>query len=342
MADRVNVYEIVTRRIVEGLENGNAIWRKPWRTDGVSLPQNLNSRRPYRGINVFLLGLAGYESPYWVTYDGATKAGIPWTDEAKAERLAALNGMSAEKATEGKTPRVFTEDDLAETQGHVRPGEKGTVIVFWRRYERAAREGEEPTRIDENGRGFVTGATLRYYRVWNAEQCENLKIPEVKNPQEFDPIESASSIIADYPEDMCEMVHVAGDHAYYSPSLDRITLPRPTQFEPREAYYSTAFHESVHATGHESRLNRFNGDVDETTFGSDSYSREELVAEMGASFLCAIAGIDVPQITQNSEAYLKGWLDKIKGDDKLVIQAAGQAQKACDYLLGTTFEEGSE
>ena len=127
-----------------------------------------------------------------------------------------------------------------------------------------------------------------------------------------------------------EIVH-AGSKAFYSPITDRVTLPTPDLFASAEEYYATGFHELIHSTGHEKRLAR-ESILEAAPFGSATYSVEELVAEMGAAYLCAESGIS-PAVIENQAAYLAGWLNKLRHDRGLVIRAAGQAQRAADYVL---------
>jgi antirestriction protein ArdC len=111
-------------------------------------------------------------------------------------------------------------------------------------------------------------------------------------------------------------------------------MPPKSVFNSSEEYYSTLFHELTHSTGHESRVGR-EGIQNLNSFGSESYSREELVAELGASMLCAVTGI-APATLENSAAYLNSWITRLKGDSKLILSAASAAQKASDYILGTS------
>jgi antirestriction protein ArdC len=183
---------------------------------------------------------------------------------------------------------------------------------------------------------------LRYYSVFNVEQCDGIEYPKPDVPTfEFTPIERAEQIVAGMPNK--PEITSGGDSAYYRPSLDQVNMPPKERFERPEYFYDTLFHELTHATGHESRLNRKGvADKDEhSQFGSDPYAREELVAEMGASFLCGHAGI-VERTIDNSAAYIGHWLEQLKQDPRLVIVAAGQAQKAADYILGTQPEQPTE
>ncbi|MBV9886228.1 MAG: DUF1738 domain-containing protein [Acidobacteria bacterium] len=274
--ERQSVYEIITSQILAELEKGVVPWRKPWRT---LPPANLVSKKPYRAINSFLLGLAGYGSQYWLSYRQAQALG-----------------------------------------GNVRRGERGTKIVFWKfnEYETETADGETENR---------TSAFLRYYTVFNLEQTEGLKALLALPPAR--PIESAEAILAGMPN---PPVYQQGFLACYAPSNDTVTMPSPNAFSSRAEYYSTMFHELTHATGHAIRLSREGFDKPQE-FGSESYSREELVAEMGSAMLCGVAGIEQATMA-NSAAYLKSWISRLKSDARLIISAASAAQKAADYIRG--------
>jgi antirestriction protein ArdC len=122
--------------------------------------------------------------------------------------------------------------------------------------------------------------------------------------------------------------------AYYQRSADKVNMPKRETFSKSVEYYSTLFHELVHATGHESRLGRLANDS--AAFGSSTYAKEELLAEMGASYLNATAGI-LHGVIDNSAAYIATWLQKLRDDRKLVVSAAAAAQRATDYILGKSY-----
>jgi antirestriction protein ArdC len=130
------------------------------------------------------------------------------------------------------------------------------------------------------------------------------------------------------------------EYACYVPSNDTVRIPNPRRFFKGEQYYSTLFHELVHSTGHARRLNR-HSKFPNHKFGSADYSQEELVAEMGAAYLCGVCGIENETI-DNSAAYIDGWLQKLKNDKKFVLQAASYAQLATDCILGIKSHETSE
>ncbi len=159
---------------------------------------------------------------------------------------------------------------------------------------------------------------LRYYLVWNVEQCEGLDLPALEH-QQVDVIARAEAIVAAMPHSP-KINFDGGDKAYYRPDNDSIHLPGRNSFDSAGEYYSTLFHELSHSTGHESRLNRQTL-TEVVPFGSETYSKEELVAEFGAAFLCAHSGIE--NTVNNSAAYIGGWLKKLRSDPKLAVLAAG-------------------
>jgi antirestriction protein ArdC len=276
----MNVYEIVTEKIIAELERGVTPWRKPWTAEA---PCNLVSGKPYRGINTFLLGSQGYGSRYWLTYNQASKLG-----------------------------------------GNVRRGEKSSLVVFWHiGTEKVIRQADGTERKSKP-------ILLRYYSVFNLTQTDGISeklglgkaIPIVPNIAECD------RIIAEMPN---PPKREQSERAWYRPSSDTVGMPAKELFSKPEEFYSTYFHELTHSTGHASRVGR-EGIEHLNEFGSESYSKEELVAEMGAAMLCGVTGI-APATIENSAAYLKGWLDRLRSDAKLIVSAASQAQKAADYIL---------
>lgn len=212
-----------------------------------------------------------------------------------------------------------------EKNGHVRKGEKGWPCIYWN-----SREEEDETSGKIKRMGF-----LRYYTLFNVEQTEGIEYPRVETDSRYESIQVCEQIVEGMPNPP-EIVR-SGTKARYSPSLDRIEIPREELFENLETFFSTLYHELVHSVGHSSRLNRPTL-MEKATFGSDAYSKEELIAEMGAAYLCGHAGIE-STVLDNSAAYIKSWVSRLKGDKTLVVQAASQAQKSSDYILGRNLEE---
>ena len=298
---KLDIYQAVTDRILELLDQGTVPWRQP--LSGLGFPTNLASDKPYRGINVFLLSCTamtqGYGSSYWLTYRQAREKG-----------------------------------------GHVRRGEKSSPVVFWKKLDPKPDPDRQPgeTSSDDLKERFV----LRYYNVFNADQCEGITPPDAEPPDPdappFEPIEEAQRIAEGFPNP--PTIKHYGNQAFYSPTSDTVRIAEPERFESRESYYATLFHELAHATGHASRLDR-GLEKKTAVFGTADYSREELVAEMGAAFLAAHAGIGPPTIEQ-SAAYIDGWRKKLSDDPKLVVHASGGAQRAADHILGVTFDNARQ
>lgn len=279
-----DVYQIVTDRIVGLLEAGTVPWHRPWRSRNL-WPQNMVTRKPYRGINQFLLCAAKYPSPFWLTF-----------------RQVHLFG------------------------GSVKKGEKSFPVVFWKRYKEEGNDEARPIPF------------LRYYSVFNVAQCEGfdvLALPGIEPSPKFERIERCEKVVSAMPK--APVIKHQGSRACYSPSADEISIPVPESFESLESYYSTLFHELTHSTGHLSRLNRKEV-AQPGRFGSEPYSREELVAEMGAAFLCGHCEIENKTVDQ-SASYIQSWLNRLKDDRKLVVHAAAAAQKACDFILELKREE---
>ena len=231
------------------------------------------------------------------------------------------------------SPYWMTFKQASEKGGHVKKGEKSTPVIFWKWLDKKDVGGDDAETVTVNGKIPM----LRYYSVFNLEQIEGIPSPPTTETiiNTFNPIERAEQIIAGMPY-RPEIKH-GGNSASYSPMLDYVKLPVPEAFESPEEYYSTAFHELIHSTGHTSRVGR-KGILEPSYFGSHEYSKEELVAEMGASFLSGIVGIE-QKILENSAAYIHGWLKALKNDKKLLIMAAAQAQKGADYILRKKGEE---
>ena len=228
------------------------------------------------------------------------------------------------------SPFFLTYKQAKQLGGHVRKGERSLPLVFWTQWEKE-RPNPETGELEA-----VKLPVLRYYRVFNSDQCEGIdhkrlgELGELEPETEFDPIDGAETVLAEMPNK--PSVTMEGGRAYYRPSSDVVNMPARGLFDAPEGYYSTFFHELTHSTGHRSRLNR-KGVADTVSFGSSDYGQEELVAEMGAAFLCGHCRIEQPVI-DNQAAYIGSWLKTIRADAKLVVMAAAQAQKAADFILG--------
>lgn len=216
------------------------------------------------------------------------------------------------------SPFWCTFNQARNAGGTVRKGEKATPIVFWKVYEKE-------TDI-ETERRF----TLRYYSVFNAEQLEGVAIPVITpHEREHSPLQQADDVVEGMP--LPPRIAHGGSQAFYRPSTDSVHMPEPQTFHSQSAYYATLFHELGHSTGHESRLKR-ESLKDAVAFGTPRYAAEELIAEMTAAYLCGHVGID-NDVVDNSAAYIKGWLHVLRDDPKMLVRAAGQAERAANYIL---------
>lgn len=221
--------------------------------------------------------------------------------------------------------RWLTVRQANESGGRIRRGERASIAVFWKQLEVNAEE-----EVGQDKRRSIP--LLRYYHVFNAEQCEGLSLPMLDDLNDELKVRSehAEEIIRAMPNP--PRIAEGGSIACYLPPQDLVRIPKILEFDSAEAYYATMFHELAHATGHASRLNR-PGVTGTIQFGSSDYSREELVAELASSFCCAELGID-NTILDNAASYIHGWLKALENDQKAVVLASGQAQRATDFIFG--------
>jgi antirestriction protein ArdC len=227
----------------------------------------------------------------------------------------------------------LTFNQAKKLGGSIKKGEKSTTIINC--------SFKKITDTDENGEEEEkTIPIIKTWPVFNTDQCEGIDVPveNLATNNDITPINICEQIVINFKNP--PVISHSGNRACYVPSIDTIRIPNRSQFHSPEYYHQTLFHELIHSTGSSKRLSR-TGITDEIMFGSHQYSREELIAEMGAAFLCAHTGISVSTI-QNSAAYISNWLEKLRNDKRLVIQAAGQAQKAVDYILGKKYDETQE
>lgn len=286
-AERVDIYERVTARVVEFIEQGTRPWAAPWKATApvaaTGRPLRHNGT-PYQGINVLLLWAQaldkGYTSTRWMTYRQALELG-----------------------------------------GQVRAGEKGTLVVFANRVSttKENEKGEEEER---------TVPVLKGYTVFNVEQIDGL--PEADKPALPPADAQAASLdpaVSEFFARTGAVVRLGGDRAFYSPGHDAIQLPPVHAFRDVNAFAAIQAHELIHWTGHPNRLAREFG----KRFGDDAYAFEELVAELGAAFLCADLGVP-SRVRDDHAAYLASWLQVLKRDKRAIFKAASEAQKAVDWL----------
>ena len=280
----MKVYEIVTNKIIECLNQGVAVWQKDWKS---MLYSNYCTKKEYQGINQLL-----------------------------------LFGQSFLYKKNFKSPFYLTWNQIINLNGTVIKGEKASFIILYKHkiiQEEIINENNEK-KIIEKKISFI-----RYYNVFNFEQTTGIPEINVNNNEIKTSCEDVINNMKEKPE------IISGANPLYNSKADLITIPPINHFNSSDSYYSTLFHELIHWTGHPTRLNRFSpGSID---FKSESYSKEELVAELGSSYLCQITGIE-KETLNNQASYIKGWLAVLNNDKRLILNASSLAQRAVDYVLG--------
>lgn len=221
----------------------------------------------------------------------------------------------------------LTFNQVKKLGGCIKKGEHSLPVIFWKYIEKSDESCDEKKVLP----------LLRYYRVFNIEQCDGINMDEIEKEcfsREFKPIVKAQKIVDEMPN-RPKIQHIQA-YAYYRPSTDTVNMPPKNLFFSDEEYFSTLYHELSHATGHRSRLNRdFTKAI--TSMNRSEYSKEELIAEFCASYLTAEAGIEGETI-DNSAAYIQNWLKVLKNNKTWLVFAAAKAQKAADYILGMNQE----
>ena len=249
----------------------------------------------------------------------------PWISAGKAishatgKPYSLLNQMLLQRPGE-----YITFKQCQEAGGKVKKGEKSSLVCFWKWITQEDEETGETKEVP----------FLRYYNVFHIDQCEGIRAKyttEAAFPDGASTVELAQEIIYDYlGRENVRLTHSEGDRAFYRPSTDEIVLPLRKQFISTAEYYSTVFHEVVHSTSRASRLNRLNNAA---FFGTEEYSKEELVAEIGAAALVNHCGLESSSSFRNNTAYIQNWLSVLQGDKRFIVSAAGKAKKAVNLIL---------
>ncbi len=287
-----DVYESFTQLILDKLEEGIVPWYQPWTSKG--LPSNYLTKKPYRGINFWLLISLNHELPYYLTFQQAKELGGMVKKGSKAIPVCYWNFVYKHKETGKTIPQALL--------------------------------GDYP--IDS----LIKMCFLKEYKVFPIEQIEGIDwvLPEKSQNDSLPVLERCESVYSEMHEPP-RLIHER-EEAFYHPTLDLINLPPKPRFKSAEDYYAVLYHELVHSTGHKNRLNR-PGVEEIDYFGSENYSTEELIAEMGAGFLCGFTGIQQARLIDNQAAYIQNWVSRLKNDKQVLIDAASKAQKAVDYIL---------
>jgi antirestriction protein ArdC len=290
---KADSYEIITNAILDQMEKGIIPWQKPW------------------------VGSTSTNAPKNII----SKKAYSGFNYFMLASVASANNYSS--------PYWMTFKQAKQKGGGIKAGEKATPVIYWNMIK-----VEDKDNLDEKGEPKKkTIPILKHYYVFNLDQTKDVKNPDAGKQDEiieFNPIEQAEAIVNGY-KTIPEVKHNE-QSAYYNPKGDFINMPDKNSFKSAEEYYSTLFHEMGHSTGHKNRLNR-KGVAEFDFFGSHQYSKEELVAEFTACYLCGEAGI-LKSVQDNSVAYIQSWSKKLQEDKKLIISAVSQATKASDYILG--------
>ena len=276
----LNVYEMVTERIIKQLEQGTIPWQKPW-TGVRSGAFNRVSKKPYSLINQAILEKPGEYATF-----------KQWKDLG----------------------------------GHIKKGAKAEIVVFWKIID--VEEKNDKGEIEKKKLPL-----LRYYNVFHISQVEGVEPLKEKLNTEIEPIEEADRVIKNYVDrEHITFKECISDKAFYRPMTDTVVVPLKEQFKNTNSFYQVAFHEITHSTGAQKRLDR---DIKELApFGSEIYSKEELVAELGSAFLINHLGIETKGTFQNSASYIESWLQVLRNDNKFIVSASSKAEKAVNYILG--------
>jgi len=274
-------------------------------------------------------GIIPWKKPWTGTRDGAIShtTGKPYS---------LLNQLLL-----GKPGEYITFNQARKEGGSVKKGAKSKMVVFWKFLYCERKDASGATVMGDDGKPSLKRVPiLRYYNVFHIDDCENIK-PRIKAAElngNIKPIENAEQTFRGYlNREKIRLEQDKSDRAYYSPSGDYIHLPIIEQFEQIAEYYSTAFHEAVHSTGHETRLNRIAAGA--VHFGDEEYSKEELVAEIGAAAILHEMGIETPSSFRNSAAYIQSWIKALQNDKKMIVSAAGKSEKAVDLIFGRGAEQ---
>ena len=306
---KVTAFTKINTLVLEGLKKDGLKWFMPWKNEDGSLygPINHATGRAYNGINKQLLSAVardkGYKSNEWGTFK-----------------------------------------NISECGGAIRKGEKASAVTLWVLSYEIKETGKYITQAQArksfnlpadviNGK-LRESWSLRYYLVFNIEQADNVTPRNTVEPTEVQPIElipTAEAIYNNYPNS--PTLEHGGSSAHYVPSQDHVQMPNANQFFDIDSYYKTLFHELIHSTGHSSRLKR-KSLVDIKRSGDELYSKEELVAEIGAWYLTGLCNLDPKDSMVNSQAYINGWVKKLQEQEKEVIYAMSQALKGVELIIG--------
>lgn len=299
--NEASTYEVVNRMLLAKLNSGEDLfWRKGWRAQGYQFPKNYKTKHIYTGINRLILRTFG----------------------------------------DSEQNQYLTEKQIIALGGQIKKGAKSLPVVYYVQWIHKEKiKGDQLAEfvkdglVNDNGEYEEIRSSLKHYQVYAIENVEGIEFTKTNNPKPAhrEQILTCEHVFNHFPKKSARLTLHNGD-AYYIPASDRVFMPRISNFKKEQEYYATLFHEYIHSTGHKTRLNR----VMSGGMNSKNYAFEELIAEIGASYLCAESGILYYTIN-NSAAYIKSWraslIKLIKEDRNFFFKAAAESQKAVDYLL---------
>lgn len=274
------------------------------------------------------------------------QAGVcPWKKTWKSKNQLAINYESRKPYSLlnqfllGQSGEYLTFTQIHKLGGHIRKGAKAKFVVFFK----FIYKDENGNNVKENdiSREDIDKIQripyLTYYNVYHLSDCEGIESKIVLEPttlSDDDKVLTAETAFENYVRQSGVKFNDDGSMACYKIQQDTICVPNITLFEDVNEYYSTLFHECIHSTGHESRLNRKM--TARTSRDSYDYSKEELIAEIGNVMLLSEFGLDSKPVTENSAGYIDGWIKALKSDERMIVVASSQAEKAAKYFLGET------
>lgn len=307
--------------------------RKKSRQDGAAeapLPKDVYTRVTERIIADLEKGVRSWMKP-WAAEHAAGRITRPLRHNGMPYRGMNILLLWGEAVAKGYTAPIWmTFKQALEFEAHVRKGEHGSLVVY----------ANSVTRTETNDAGEDVEREIPFmkgYTVFNVEQIEGLPSHYYAQPENSLPVSERIEAVDGFIKATGAAIYHGGNRAYYAQAPDRIQMPPFEAFKDKESYYATVLHESCHWTKHESRLDR---DLGRQRFGDAGYAREELVAELGAAFLCADLGI-TPEIREDHADYIASWLNVLKEDKRAIFSAAAHAQRAADFLNGLQPQEES-
>ncbi|SFB72553.1 Antirestriction protein ArdC [Zunongwangia mangrovi] len=323
-----DIYQMITDKMIEQIEAASGEgYKTKWRKEGYLIPFNFSTRKPYRGINAMMLtdfAMGSFENPFFLTFNQIEKHKGKIKKGAKAAKVVYFTQLY--KYEQAEPELEYGTYNRLKMISWLKKNRKDIKLL----------EKFSPESITDQNAIPI----LKYYNVFNGSDIEdidfdleNFKIGYYNNGikgNDDSRLEIAEAIFKSFPTPAPKLKHEPG-RAYYNFVDDFISMPEFKDFDTGLDYYRTLFHEMTHSTGFEERLNR----KVKNRFGSKAYAKEELIAEFGAVFLSAQAGI-IWRNQSNHAEYIKNWqnaLPHLKKDNRLLMRSASAAQKATDFIL---------